>query len=223
MRAIVASAITRLIVRYAAGDVIAEANVPVSADELVLLRREHDEYLRQRDARQRLARTLSMLGLFAAMFALSGFYIHLHHRPLLDDISDVLTLVGLSLVTIVICMLAPSSGTIAPTMAAPKVDGRRKRKQSPEEAQLKRRRDAAFAKWSVGGDHRVAHFRAGSAVVSVPRRALLVRDARLCDQRAALRARSGRDLLDRARAGAAVARTIRRDRADRANRPGRGQ
>jgi putative nucleotidyltransferase with HDIG domain len=92
-------------VRYAAGDVIAEANVPVSADELVLLRREHDEYLRQRDARQRLARTLSMLGLFAAMFALSGFYIHLHHRPLLDDISDVLTLVGLSLVTIVICML----------------------------------------------------------------------------------------------------------------------
>ncbi len=92
-------------VRYAAGDVIAEANVPVSADELVLLRREHDEYLRQRDARQRLARTLSMLGLFAAMFALSGFYIHLHHRPLLDDISDVLTLVGLSLVTVVICML----------------------------------------------------------------------------------------------------------------------
>ena len=92
-------------VRYAAGDVIAEANVPVTADELVLLSREHDEYLRQRDARQRLARTLSMLGLFAAMFALSGFYIHLHHRRLLDDITDVLTLVGLSLVTVVICML----------------------------------------------------------------------------------------------------------------------
>ena len=92
-------------VRYAAGDVIAEANQPVSSDELVLLRREHDEYLRQRDSRQRLARTFSMLGLFAAMFALSGFYIHLHHRRLLDDISDVLTLVGLSLATVVLCML----------------------------------------------------------------------------------------------------------------------
>jgi putative nucleotidyltransferase with HDIG domain len=92
-------------VRYAAGDVIAEANQPVSSDELVLLRREHEEYLRQRDSRQRLARTLSMLGLFAAMFALSGFYIHLHHRRLLDDISDVLTLVGLSLATVVLCML----------------------------------------------------------------------------------------------------------------------
>ena len=92
-------------VRYAAGDVIAEANLPVSGDELVLLRREHEEYLHQRDARQRLARTLSMLGLFAAMFALSGFYIHLHHRRLLDDIGDVLTLVGLSLATVVMCML----------------------------------------------------------------------------------------------------------------------
>jgi putative nucleotidyltransferase with HDIG domain len=71
----------------------------------VLLRREHEEYLRQRDSRQRLARTLSMLGLFAAMFALSGFYIHLHHRRLLDDIGDVVTLVGLSLVTVVISML----------------------------------------------------------------------------------------------------------------------
>ena len=93
-------------VRYALGDVLAEANVPVSTDEVVLLRREHDEYLRQRDARQRIARTLSMLGLCAAMFALSGFYIHLHHRHLLDDISDVVTLLGLSVVTVVLCMLS---------------------------------------------------------------------------------------------------------------------
>jgi putative nucleotidyltransferase with HDIG domain len=93
-------------VRYSEGDVLAEANVPVTTDELVLLRREHDEYLRQRDARQRLARTLSMLGLFAAMFALSGFYVHLHHRRLLDDLGDVVTLLGLSVVTVVLCMLS---------------------------------------------------------------------------------------------------------------------
>jgi putative nucleotidyltransferase with HDIG domain len=93
-------------VRYAQGDVLVEANEPVSNAELVLLRREHDEYLRQRDTRQQLARTLSMLGLFAAMFALSGFYIHLHHRRLLTDISDVITLLGLSVVTVVLCMLS---------------------------------------------------------------------------------------------------------------------
>jgi putative nucleotidyltransferase with HDIG domain len=93
-------------VRYSQGDVLAEANLPISSDELVLLRREHDEYLRQRDARQRFARTLSMLGLFAAMFALSGFYVHLHHRHLLDEIGDVVTLLGLSVVTVVLCMLS---------------------------------------------------------------------------------------------------------------------
>ncbi len=92
-------------VRYAAGDVLAEANAPVSEAQLSLLRHEHDEFLRERDVQQRLARTFSMLGLFAAMFALSGFYIHLHHRRLLDDIGDTLTLVGLSLGTVVLCMI----------------------------------------------------------------------------------------------------------------------
>jgi len=93
-------------VRYAQGDVLAEAGTPLGLDGVSLLRREHDEYLRQRDARQRLARTASMLGLFAAMFALSGFYVHLHHRRLLDDVGDVLTLVGLAVATVVLCVLS---------------------------------------------------------------------------------------------------------------------
>ena len=95
-------------VRYAAGDVLAAANEAVNGDELVLLRREHDEFLRQRDARQRLARATAMLGLFAAMFALAGFYIHLHHRELLDDLGHVITLLGVSVVTVVICLLSAS-------------------------------------------------------------------------------------------------------------------
>jgi len=96
-------------VRYARGDVLAEANVAVAADELLLLRREHDEFLRQRETRQRVARTLSMLGLFAAMFALSGFYIHLHHRHVLDNLGNVAALLGLSAVTVVLCMLSSSN------------------------------------------------------------------------------------------------------------------
>jgi cyclic-di-AMP phosphodiesterase PgpH len=93
-------------VRYAQGDVLAEAGIPLESDGISLVRREHDEYLRQRDTRQRLARTASMLGLFAAMFALSGFYVHLHHRRLLDDVGDVLTLVGLAVATVVLCVLS---------------------------------------------------------------------------------------------------------------------
>jgi hypothetical protein len=96
-------------VRYARGDVLSEANVPVSENGLVLLHREHDEFLHQRETRQRVARTLAMLGLFAAMFALSGFYIHLHHRQVLDNLGNVAALLGLSAGTVVLCMLSSNN------------------------------------------------------------------------------------------------------------------
>ena len=93
-------------VRYAAGDVLAEAGAPMSTETVGLLRREHDAFVRQQDTRQRVARTVSLLGLFVAMFALSGFYIHRHHRELLGDVGHVVTLLGLSVVTIVLSLLS---------------------------------------------------------------------------------------------------------------------
>jgi cyclic-di-AMP phosphodiesterase PgpH len=95
-------------VAYQKGGLLAEASVPITADALVLLEREHDEFLQQQDTRQSLVRMLSMLGLFAAMFALSGFYIHLNHRELLEDVSDIATLVGFSVLAVLLCMLAAS-------------------------------------------------------------------------------------------------------------------
>ena len=93
-------------VRYAAGDLLADAGVPMNPDNVQLLEREHEEYVRQQDARQRIGRALSLFGLFAAMFALSGFYIHLHHREVLDDLGHVATLVGLSAATVVLCLVS---------------------------------------------------------------------------------------------------------------------
>jgi putative nucleotidyltransferase with HDIG domain len=97
-------------VSYKAGDLLAAASVPVTPDSLTLLRREHDEFLRQQDPRQRIIRTLAMLGMFAALFTLSGFYIHLNHRDLLADLGHVVTLLGFSVVTVVLCMLAAADG-----------------------------------------------------------------------------------------------------------------
>ncbi len=93
-------------VRYAEGDLLAPAGKPITSEELVLLEREHDEYVRQQDARQRAGRALSMAGLFIAMFTLAGFYIHLHHREVLDDLGHVATLLGLSVATVVLCLFA---------------------------------------------------------------------------------------------------------------------
>ena len=88
------------------GSLLAEASGPITTDSLMLLQREHDEFLRLQNTRQSLVRMLSMLGLFAGMFALSGFYIHLNHRELLADVGDVATLVGCSVLTVLLCMVA---------------------------------------------------------------------------------------------------------------------
>jgi len=93
-------------VRYAAGDVLAEAGEPVDDEEIGLLRREHDAFVRQEDTRQRVARTIAMLGMLAALFGLTGFHLHLHDRDLLADLGRLVSLVGLALVAIVLCMLA---------------------------------------------------------------------------------------------------------------------
>jgi putative nucleotidyltransferase with HDIG domain len=97
-------------VRYAAGDLLADAAAPLDAETILLLEREHDEHVRQQDARQRIARALSLFGLFVAMFALAGFYIHMHHREVLDDLGHVATLLSLSTVTVVLCLLCAAEG-----------------------------------------------------------------------------------------------------------------
>ena len=92
-------------VRYAADDLLAEAGRPLTTDNLRLLRREHDEFLRLQDVRQSAARAVAMLGLFLAMFALTGFYLHLHHRDVLADFGHVATLLALAAGTVTLCML----------------------------------------------------------------------------------------------------------------------
>ena len=93
-------------VRYAAGDVLSAPGEPVREEELALLRYEHEEYVRRQEARPRAGRALSMLGLFVAMFTLAGFYIHMHHREVLDDLGHVATLLGLAVVTTIVCLFA---------------------------------------------------------------------------------------------------------------------
>jgi putative nucleotidyltransferase with HDIG domain len=92
-------------VRYAADDLLAEAGKPLSPESLLLLEREHGEFLRLQDARQSAARALATLGLFLAMFALAGFYIHLHHRDVLADFGHVATLLSLAVATVLVCTL----------------------------------------------------------------------------------------------------------------------
>jgi len=91
---------------YEKGSLLAEASRPVTPDALLLLQREHDEFLRTQPPGQHLARALAMLGLFTALFALAGFAIHLDHRELLQGYRHVAVLVAFSAVAVVACLLA---------------------------------------------------------------------------------------------------------------------
>ncbi|MEI6164616.1 MAG: HDIG domain-containing metalloprotein [Planctomycetota bacterium] len=93
-------------IRYAVNDLLAPAGTPITLDELLVLRREHDEYVRQSDLSHRIGRCSALAGMFLAMFSVSGFYIHLHHRELLSDLGHVTSLLGLSVFTVVLCTLA---------------------------------------------------------------------------------------------------------------------
>ena len=92
--------------RYAAGDALAAPGEAIGEDEVAILGHEHEEYVRRQDFRQRLGRSAAMLGLFAAMFALAGFYVHMHHRDVLEDLGHVATLTTLATVTAVLCQFA---------------------------------------------------------------------------------------------------------------------
>ena len=91
-------------VRYAAGDALVHPGEPTDEEEMALLRHEHDEFVRRQDATHRAGRALAMLGLFAAMFSLAGFYVHMHHHDVLEDLGHVATLTALAVVTTVLCL-----------------------------------------------------------------------------------------------------------------------
>ena len=88
------------------GSLLAAASKPVGAESLGLLEREHEQFLKSQTPGQRVTRALAMLGLFSSLFALAGFYIHLNHRELLGELGHVATLVGFSVVTVLVCLLA---------------------------------------------------------------------------------------------------------------------
>jgi len=96
--------------RYAAGDLLAPPGVPLDAGRLELLALEHDAHARSQSVPQRIERLVALLGLFIAMFALAGFYVHMHHHDVLDDLGHVATLLGLSVVTVLACMIAAADG-----------------------------------------------------------------------------------------------------------------
>ncbi|MAT72233.1 MAG: metal-dependent phosphohydrolase [Planctomycetaceae bacterium] len=71
---------------FAGQNVLAKAGDPLTADQIKLLRDEHDALLAQRTWGQRLRRSLSVMGMFVALYTLCGFYCYHRERRVLADL-----------------------------------------------------------------------------------------------------------------------------------------
>jgi putative nucleotidyltransferase with HDIG domain len=87
-------------------DELAPAGRPLGDEQLKLLAEEHSALVASMTAWQRINYTLAILGMYASMFTLCGAYLYHNARPLLTNLRRFTTLLGMVVVTIVLCCLA---------------------------------------------------------------------------------------------------------------------
>ncbi|RIK77345.1 MAG: metal-dependent phosphohydrolase [Planctomycetota bacterium] len=88
---------------YAAGkDVLAEAGKPIDEDSLKLLRLEHEAAIANRTAGQRIERSVAYLGMFVALYTLSGFYLFMRDRRVVDELLRMVALLVLFVLAVAV-------------------------------------------------------------------------------------------------------------------------
>src|SRR5690606_14736638 len=99
-------AVEPVLVTYNVGDKLASGSRPLRAEDVQLLLLEYQASLAQLTRKQLLSYTLANLGMFLALYVLCGTYIYFHERPLLLDLRRYVTMLGLVVVTVALCLIA---------------------------------------------------------------------------------------------------------------------
>ena len=87
-------------------DILARANEPLSDELIELLRSEYQAKIEGQDLGPRVRRTLSVLGMYVALYTLCGFYISAREPRVLAELPRLVTLLALVLLTVVLGCLA---------------------------------------------------------------------------------------------------------------------
>ncbi len=90
----------------ARADLLAKAGRPLDRPTMHLLRLEYQAELSQLTPSERLYRSVALLGMFAALFGLSGVYIFARSRSLFSSLRRFATLLALCVVTVALCKMA---------------------------------------------------------------------------------------------------------------------
>ena len=101
-------------------DQLAEAGEPLGIESLDLLKEEHAEIIAQRDLGSRIRRSMSIWGMFVALYTLCGFYIRVREPDVIDDLVRFVSLLTLAMISVLLAhIISPylaGTGTIIPLL-----------------------------------------------------------------------------------------------------------
>lgn len=93
-------------INYHVKDRLAVAGMPLTSHDVGRLRAEHDTITSALSFGSQVRHTLAHFGMYAAMYVLCGTYLYFHERRLLTDTRRFATMLGLAVVTVVLCHIA---------------------------------------------------------------------------------------------------------------------
>jgi putative nucleotidyltransferase with HDIG domain len=87
---------------FSRGDVLVEQGQSIGEEQLILLRMEHEEARKSLSLIERVRRGLGILGLVAALFFLSGYYVYWHEPKIAGELRHVATSCGLIVLSLAV-------------------------------------------------------------------------------------------------------------------------
>ena len=99
-------AVEPAMVTYNVGDKLASGGRPLRNEDVQLLLLEYQTRLAELTRGELLSHTLANLGMFLALYVLCGTYIYFHERRLLLDLRRYITMLGVVVLTVALCILA---------------------------------------------------------------------------------------------------------------------
>src|SRR5690606_17422862 len=93
-------------VTYNVGDKLAAGGQPLREEDVALLRLEYQAQLKNLSVSTMLAHSIADFGMFVALYVLCGTYIYYHERRILTDLRRYITMLGLVVVSLGLCIIA---------------------------------------------------------------------------------------------------------------------
>lgn len=105
-RDLAVEAVEKATIGYHVGDRLARAGLPLTTREVQHLKAEHAAIAANLSFGNQLRHTAAHFGMYFAVYILCGAYLYFHERRLLTDTRRLATLLGVAVVTIVLCHFA---------------------------------------------------------------------------------------------------------------------